>query len=152
MFELTITELSPLGEFDETYGQRYWGSAANEENPISFNSMDKALASKVTSAPLKVVCESKAMKKSQKGTLYWQLKKVKPLDVNTAPVSHDTQKAVEHTASTPTGGSNDLTERLERIESKLDKLLGLEEPTPTKKIDKVAEVTDDEVDLSDVPF
>ena len=43
MFELTITELAPLGDYDETYGQRLWGRAADEENPISFNSMVNTL-------------------------------------------------------------------------------------------------------------
>ena len=156
MFELTITELAPLGDYDDQYGQRYWGRAADEENPISFNSMDKTLVAKVTNAPLKVVCEAKAMKKSQKGTLYWQLKKVKPLDVNATPTATNETKTNTTTTSNPqtaVGGSNEVIERLVRIEGKLDKLLGIDEPTPTKpKLDTVVEVGEEEVDLSDIPF
>ena len=158
MFELTITELAPLGDFDATYGLRYWGRALDDDKPISFNSMDKELATKLIHAgTLSVVCETKTLKKSAKGTLYWQLKKVKPLETHTSPVEpSESQASAPHAPSheTAVNGSNEVLERLKSIEGKLDRLLGLDEMTPEQpRLDKVADVNEDEeINLDDIPF
>lgn len=119
--------------------------------------MDKELGTKLVHAgTLNIVCETKTLKKSAKGTLYWQLKKVKPLETHTSPVQPSEPQASVSPTSAPQTAPKPLNElqvvvnmlesadaRLQSIEAKVDKLMGL---------DTVAEVPEGEVNLDDIPY
>jgi hypothetical protein len=117
MFTYQIAELSKLGEFDETYGQTYWVKVSDDLMPLKFNSKDQHIG-----VGDNIECEEKAMKKSNKGIEYWQLKKVRVVEAASPP-----QKSTAPSAESQT--------QLDRIEAKLDKLLGVDEDLDSQAID-----------------
>lgn len=132
-----------LGEFDTTYGQTYWAEVTEHLQPVKFNSM--SLES--FSAGDRITCEERSEKQSSKGTNYYQLKKVRKADG-------------EALASTQSGQS-----QLDRIEAKIDKLLGNDAVLTNSeeavaqaqtelgvKKDTIYPVQDDGVNLDDIPF
>lgn len=126
MFEFVIEKLNKLGDYSETYGQRYWGSATSETAPISFNSQNQNI-----NAGDRIEAEEKVMKKSQKGTTYWQLRKVKVVESSAAENSSEgsqnaPQGQVRQSSiyEPPSYVMDELKEILIRIEEKIDKLLG----------------------------
>lgn len=106
-FTYTLTKVNKLGQFDETYGQRYWAEIKEELRPVMFNSKSQNIVEGD-----KLTCEETLNKRSNKGVDYLQLKKVQ-LD------------SVPQTSITPS--SITIEERLERMERKIDQLLGIDE-------------------------
>jgi hypothetical protein len=142
-FTYQLSELSKLGEFDEKYGQRYWGAIMDDLTPVSFNSKNQNISAGDT-----IECEEKAQKQSKKGTIYWQLKKVQ---VNSTSLGEKPA-----TASQNASGS-DIKAQLDRIEAMVKELLGI---GVDKKLDAEIELpieplitdVDEEVDLDGIPF
>lgn len=126
MFRYQISKLSKLGDYDQKYGQTYWVEIASDLTPVKFNSQNQHIGVGDV-----ITAEEKVMKKSTKGTEYWQLKKVRVEE-------GDSQEPVTQ----PHNGSET---QLDRIESKLDKLLGLDIELSKEAIAKNL----DEVDLSE---
>lgn len=111
MFTMRLKEVAKLGEYDETYGQSYWCAESGSDTPVKFNSQNQEITVGDT-----IECEEKSMKKSQKGTTYWQLKKVKVV-----------QDSVEEKHADPSTDALDgpIVKRLERLESKIDSILNI---------------------------
>lgn len=107
MFTYTFSGLAKLGDFDPKYGQSYWGTPNEHLKPVKFNSMNRGI-----SLGDKITAEERTEKKSAKGIEYYQLKKVKVVEGPTT-----TEKPAERSVQ----GSQS---QLDRIEAKLDKLLG----------------------------
>lgn len=129
MFTFTLSKVNKLGEFDATYGQRYWGEVTEDLTPVSFNSKHQDIK-----AGDMLAAEEKVMKKSSKGTQYWQYKKVRLLEEGTE--HHvEPEKPAERPQNAPQnkwGGELDklrveILSKLAAIEAKLDKLLGIDE-------------------------
>jgi len=129
MPRFTFSKLSKMGDFDEKYGQAYWGSPNEQLVPVKFNSMNPNITQEDA-----IEAEEVLLKKSSKGTEYHQLKKVKVVNrlqevgrVQQAPVL---EAVGAPTAPRPTSDS-EILERLKRIEEKLDTLIGpVEEEEP----------------------
>ena len=158
----TLTACSPLGDFDDKYGQRHWGEALETGKPVSFNSMT------VVPAGSRITFETMAEKTSKKGTEYVQLYKVKVIG-HIDPA----QAQIE-----PTEAPESLKEALERIYTALEELKemvsdffgeGKRAPYEAEQTDdglidvsdpkeKFPEIADSDipeeepVDISDVPF
>src|ERR1700685_1217291 len=105
MFKFTLSEVGKMGDADEMYGQAYWTKATDSDTPIKFNS--KNLNIGIGSV---IEAEEKVMKKSTKGTAYWQLRKVRVLEESQEPDA--TRITSEPTSS-----------QLDRIEELLNKIL-----------------------------
>lgn len=87
----TAKKIVPLGKFDETYGQRYWGSVEEAEMPVSFNLMKPINISE--GAELEF--EEKVIKESKKGTEYMFLRKVKVSGNSPAEIVKTESKNIE---------------------------------------------------------
>lgn len=110
MFKFTFSKLAPMGDFDEKYGLAYWGEVNEDLKPVKFNSMNQNITVGDT-----IECEERVEKQSSKGTIYYQLKKVKV--VGSVPVNPALlEEPVPKTSA-----------QLDRIEKKLDQLLALKE-------------------------
>jgi hypothetical protein len=72
MFTFKLTKISPLGEADPTYGQKYWGAAEGESLEISFVTKAQGIAPGAT-----ITAEEKSIKTTNAGKEYAFLKKVK---------------------------------------------------------------------------
>lgn len=79
MKQFTFSKLNKMGDFDEKYGQAYWGEPNEQLEPVKFNSMNQDITMGDT-----VTCEEVLLKTSSKGTDYHQLKKVKVVDTTEA--------------------------------------------------------------------
>jgi len=121
VFEFTLTKISKLGEFDPMYFQRYWGYAEGDDTPISFNSSNQDIVE-----GMDITAEEKTMKKSKNGTTYWQLRKVKVVSESASNPEQPTKPVL----SSQTRSDGEMMEALRRIEEKIDKLVGEDEPTP----------------------
>lgn len=130
MKKLNLDTLKHLGEYDEKYGQTYWGTSQEQLQPVMFNSMERGL-----SAPLTIEAEEVLVKESKKGTEYHRLKKVKVVEDN---ITEQMKAAAAPTLSLAQG----VKDSLDRIEAKLDKLLGNDENL----------LGGEPVDLEEVPF
>jgi len=146
-FEFQLAEINKLGDYDPKWGQKYWGNVSDDLLPISFNSQDQNIVS-----GSKITAEEKIMKKSAKGTDYWQLKKVKVVgvanDVDRRSASHGSQS------------------QLDRIERKIDKLLGISDDLDNRILDEKGlsrameeseismddNIGEDPVDIDAIPF
>lgn len=123
-----LIDLNKMGDFDEKWGQAYWGQDENGKN-IKFNSMNQDII-----APCTILAEETAAKTSSKGTAYLQLKKVKVAEsAQTEDAPKDIPKGATSTlgeaASTTAGNDAQLDrieEQLQEINSKLDKLMGVD--------------------------
>lgn len=135
-----------LGEYDEKYGQAWWAEVAEHAQPVKFNVMnrDNFVAGD------NITCEERVEKQSAKGTAYYQLRKVK---VGRGTVGQVTGVAVDEVKR----AEGYLMEKpaqtqLDRIEAKIDKLLGEPEPVE-KKVDVVIDPIEGEpIDLDGIPF
>jgi len=117
MFTFTLDGIKRMGEPHETYGQAYWCSSPDLDEPIKFNSMDDTLEEKLESGPVQIVAEEKSERQSAKGTTYIQLKKVKLVEKVAEPGG-----ALPESRSNPAGHPN---EQLDRIEQKLEEIIAL---------------------------
>jgi hypothetical protein len=102
MKSYTTIKITPMGDYDQKFGQTYWGTVEEAQMPVRFNLMNPVNFDE----GMPFGCEEAVIKESSKGTEYLQLRKVK-VSGGTAP-SHDGVK-------TP--------QQLDRIEAKLDQLL-----------------------------
>lgn len=75
-FNYTLDKVSKLGDNDETYGQRYWCESPDEDKPLCFNTKEDIELTE-DSGPISITAEERVEKQSGKGTIYYQLKKVK---------------------------------------------------------------------------
>lgn len=99
-----------LGEYDEKFGQSYWATVNEHLQPVKFNSKSQTIG-----VNDKITAEERSEKRSGKGTDYFQLRGVKVEAVNKL----SKEEAQKQEILSPT--------QLDRIEAKIDRLLG-EEP------------------------
>lgn len=79
MHEFTLKNPKKMGERDEKYGQSYWSYTHESQMPVKFNLMQGDVFD-----DQKIQCEEYSVKKSQKGTDYQQLKKVRVVGAPTS--------------------------------------------------------------------
>lgn len=115
-FDYTLDKVNKLGDNDETYGQRYWCESPDEDKALSFNSKEDIEFTE-TSGPIHITAEERVEKKSKKGTVYYQLKKVKIVLGLTTPAPQ-----VDNVISIPNVSQQDKTQ-LDRIEKQLSLIL-----------------------------
>lgn len=118
-FQYTFSKLSKMGEHDEKYGTTYWAEPNEDLTPVKFNSMNQNITLQDT-----ITAEERAERQSNKGTGYYQLKKVKvsgSQGTRDVPASHPVTKGSENPQDAA------VVSQLDRIEEKLDKLLGIDE-------------------------
>lgn len=174
MFKFSLDGIKRMGEADPKYGQAYWCTSTDVDLPIKFNSMDKDLDHRLEDGPLHIVAEEKSERQSAKGTDYIQLKKVRVAEkVSEDPFEGKTgtdepsvaQDTLKQSVDTTITLAQAVKASLDRIESKLDRLLGNdEEPAPPeekardwdklgKKEDVViTDIGDEPINLDDIPF
>lgn len=121
-FEYTLDKVNKLGDYDDTYGQRYWCESPDEEKPISFN-IHEDIGIDENAPTVSITAEERVEKQSKKGTVYYQLKKVKISGSPGNNVPTDTRA----TQGSGSPQSATAVSQLDRIEAKLDKLLGNDE-------------------------
>lgn len=136
MFSYTLTGISKMGNFDPTYGQAYWASSSDMDMPIKFNSMTKDLDIRLEGGPIAIVAEEKSVKQGKKGE-FLALKKVRIAEkVAEDPFEpkQPSERLVEGPRTPQAGNpasyiltSDPVNTKLDRIEAKLDKLLGNDE-------------------------
>lgn len=114
-----------LGEYDEKYGQAWWGEVSEMAYPVKFNVMSRDHIDLEDS----IECEEQVMKKSAKGTEYYQLKKVKVSKAYGNASAAQPEPRAETTQVTK--ANNPQLDRIEKslaiITEKLNLLLGPEE-------------------------
>ncbi len=126
MFQYTFSkEPLKMGERDEKYGQAYWCEVNEHLEPVKFNTMSE----EPITIRDKIECEERTQKRTQKGKDYYQLKKVRVLNAVEARISSPTEhNDPTTTPPTPQGANPDvgytdqILERVIRIENKLDQL------------------------------
>lgn len=121
MKTFTFAGLNKLGEFDEKYGQRYWGVTNEQLEPVMFNSMNQDISETDTIEAGEVF----ANKKSTKGVMYTPLKKVKVVGSQSRgetspPATNEAKPQPADQTQLPDAAPS----QLDRIEFKLDQLLG----------------------------
>jgi len=117
-----------LGTYDEKYGQGWWGDVNEDLKPVKFNTMNQS----ATFAAGDVISYDESVnKRSTKGTDYLQLRKVQVVSKNPTQAPETAQVAPpqsvaqsRHYPEVPPSSSH---AQLDRIEQKLDKLLGIDE-------------------------
>lgn len=124
-FNFVLDKVSKLGDYDETYGQRYWCESPDEEKPLSFNSKEDIELTE-TSGSINITAEERVEKQSKKGTVYYQLKKVK-VSGSAGQVTHLPEKVTPQTQGSENPQNAAVLSQLDRIEEKLDKLLGIDD-------------------------
>ena len=73
MFTIRLNKVNKLGDYDEKYLQAYWGEVEGQgEKPVKFNSADQNISDGAV-----IEAEERTEKQSKKGTIYYQLRKVK---------------------------------------------------------------------------
>lgn len=145
MKQYTFSKLSKMGVYDEKYGQTYWGEPNEQLEPVKFNSMNQDITENDT-----IEAEEVLLKVSSKGTEYHQLRKVKV--VVGSPTAHSdphTPPPTPHGANPSVGYTDQVLERVIRIEAKIDGLLGAE---TAKAIQTTPGVTDEELTQTDEDF
>lgn len=110
MKTFTFSKLSKMGEFDEKWGVTYWGETNEQLEPVKFNSMNQNITYQDA-----IETEEVLLKTSSKGTEYHQLKKVRVV------LPPKGQRAMEVQLS---DAYSTTPSQLDRIEHKLDRLLG----------------------------
>lgn len=121
-FTYTLTSVTKLGDNDPKYGQRYWVAAPESDLPMMFNSMSEDIDIGDT-----ITCEETANARSAKGTDYLKLKKVRVAEqgTHTSPPAQKPVTEPQNGSDKPNGwDAAKLFMQLNRIEEKLDKLLG----------------------------
>lgn len=113
----TFSKLVKFGEHDEKYGSTYWGETNEQLIPVKFNSMNQDIKEADT-----IEAEEVIIKTSTKtGEEYHQLKKVKVVLPAKAQEAMNAQLA---DAEIQTVRIEPTQPQLDRIEAKLDKLIG----------------------------
>lgn len=162
MPQYKLDKVSKLGDMDAKFGQRYWCETSDQVEPLMFNSLDETIKDGDTITAEEVLLKSTKPnpEKGKESQPYHQLKKVKV--VKTAQLDGKTYEAngVDPVKLRPSLTTEELlvqkSEQLDRIEAKIDKLIGEPEVTHTmaeKPKDAVHDPIDGEpVSLDDIPF
>lgn len=134
-FTYKLDKVSKLGEYSETYGVTYWCEAVDDLTPIKFNSQNQDIKEGDT-----ITAEERAERKSTKGTVYYQLKKVKVSDSQEANLDRPNSETKSSESSQSVAGINpnigyldQVLERIIRVEEKIDKLLETKVSSATMK-------------------
>jgi hypothetical protein len=141
-FEYSLDKVNKMGDFDPKYGQSYWAEVGQGEKPIMFNSMDQTI-----SDGAKIEAEERVEKRSQKGTDYYRLKKVKVTEkgvVGQYPEQGTPPQGLVYANIDP-----NLVRMIKEIH---ESVVGT--PKPEDKLPTDAEVMGGEIepDLSSIPF
>lgn len=116
-----LVDLNKMGDFDEKWGQAYWGKTDDDRN-IKFNSMNQDII-----APCTISAEETTSKTSSKGTAYLQLKKVKVAESASVDAVATSPAPTKENTSVPAHAQLDrIEEQLQEVNSKLDKLMGVD--------------------------
>lgn len=106
MKQFTISKINKLGDYDQKFGQSWWGEVNEQLEPVKFNMMAGNPQAGDT-----ITCEEVLLKTSTKGTDYHQLKKV---------------KIVERASDTSLGSTDKIPQAIAgHSEHKLDQILEL---------------------------
>lgn len=126
-FTYTFTkEPLKLGDYDQKYGQAWWGEVNEHLQPVKFNTMsqDDITAEDVIEAEERTEKQTKGdPDKGKEPRPYYQLKKVKV--ISGSPTQHTDKKTpppVPQGANPNIGYTDQILERVIRIEAKIDKL------------------------------
>ena len=117
----TFAKLTKMGDFDDKYGQRYWGEPNEQLVPVMFNSMNQNITAEDT-----IEAEEILLKTSGKGVDYHGLKKVRVVQGSpasttpNAPALAPAQEGASFLTDNPR-----IKDQLDRIEAKLDQILKL---------------------------
>lgn len=132
MFTYTLRNPKPLGNDDPTYGQKYWASAEGVDTAVSFNLTGGQTVHDGSTITAEV-SENRFTK--EKNTPYQLLRKVKVQDGALPQVGQviSPQAITTNDFAKPGQAANPMDvgaieNRLQRIEEKVDKLLGLDDP------------------------
>lgn len=116
-FSFKLDKVNKLGDFDDTYGQRYWCASVDSELPLSFNTQNQDVMAGDT-----IEAQESTNKRSTKGTDYLQLKKVQV----TASIQAKPSKPPEPSqTSLPDSFTETDRAQLQRVEDGINQLLGL---------------------------
>jgi hypothetical protein len=131
-----------MGDRDEKYGQTFWSETHDSDKPVMFNLMSGTVGDGAV-----IEFEESLNKTSAKGTDYLRLRKVK------VESSGDTSVGA---ANGPVSVTSDTTKLLELIYADTQKILEfvspLVVPDNPARVDEVAEVPDEPVNMDDIPF
>ncbi len=126
-FQYTLTKASKMGDRDEKYGQGWWCEVAEDLKPFKFNTMSDTEFKPGDS----ITCEETMNKRSTKGTDYLSGKKVQLVgsqNIGQPQTPYVAQRPSQSTSSQYTPRVEQpqpgIHEQLDRIEQKLDQLLG----------------------------
>jgi hypothetical protein len=145
----TLTkDAAVLGAKDETFGYKYW--AETDKGNVMFSSHKTNILES-----MQLVAEESVPKKSAKGNDYQWLKKVKIDDSGSQGSGSTSVSATNEAKSQPAAGSlippNKLIyDELKKINIKLDRLMGEEEPKKDV-VEDVEDGWDAEAALADMP-
>lgn len=140
----TAKKINPLGDFDNKYGQRYWGAVNESAMPVSFNLMTPINISE--GAELEF--EEKVVKESKKGTEYMFLRKVKVSGNSATEIVKTESKNIEQKLDAIAGDVKLLLSFVRQLQKESTKT---QEPEPEE--DNVTEdIGDEPMDLSQIPF
>ena len=133
---MRVLEVGKLGDYDDTFGQKYWLKVHNTDIPVMLNSKSDISAGDVISG-----YEESEQKKTKKGKPYLLLKKVK-IDKNEglagSPVQPPKDDMYELVAE-----NNRMLKQL--VSETSDDSVGASEQVDSSSEDKP-------IDMSDIPF
>lgn len=159
MFKFIVDEISKLGDFDQKYGQSYWGKVSEEDVPIMFNSMEDLEITPDTPI-IHITAEERVEKQSAKGNNYYRLKKVKVVGGVSAHNDPTTAPPTPRGANPNVGYIDQILERIIQLNDKVDTLTAMITDTdgfglaqPSQLQDPIVEdIPDEPLDLDDIPF
>jgi hypothetical protein len=122
-FSYSLDKVSKLGDFDETYGQRYWCESPDEDKALSFNSKEDIELTE-TSGAIHITAEERTEKQSKKGTVYYQLKKVKVVSGSEGQGAHPPVDSPTQASQNPGSAVGQVSSsEIDRLNKKLDLIL-----------------------------
>lgn len=120
-FSFVLDKVSKIGDFDETYGQYYWCESPDEDKALGFNSKEDIELTE-TSGAIQITAEERVEKKSKKGRLYYQLKKVKVTSGSKGHGAHPAEDIPTQANQNPGSAAVSNTD-IDRLNKKLDLIL-----------------------------
>lgn len=142
--KFTADKLAPLGDFDNKYGQRYWGTVEESDLSVSFNLMSPVdiLPGQTVEYEEKVIKETGPNSKNP-GTEYLFLRKVKvdgakPLPEQTATTDGDIERKLDAIAGDVKMVLSFMRQLQKKVENPLDAVVDVDE--------------NEEISLQDIPF
>ena len=131
-----------MGDYDEKYLQAYWGEVEGQgEKPVRFNSADQNISDGAV-----IEAEERAEKQSKKGTIYYQLRKVKLVERGVVGQYPEQASKTDN---------SEMSKQLDEIEKMIREIHLSVCPAIDEKVEDRLP-TEDEVmqtiDLSEIPF